>query len=70
MMRCQALDDDGKKCRQKANRFPYSYFGNDEMNQGCDWVRVYLCQKHCRGQKMYIKITKKEKLNTASQTKR
>ena len=52
---CQALDDNGKKCRNKANKFPYNYFGDNEMNQGCDWVRIYLCQKHCRGQKAHKK---------------
>ena len=44
-MNCQSLNDDGKKCRRKANKLPYNYFGDPEISKGNDWVRVYFCSK-------------------------
>lgn len=52
ILNCQVLDDSRNPCKNKANKFPYSYFGDTEMNQGCDWVGVYMCSKHSKGLKI------------------
>ena len=46
-MRCQRLDDDGKRCRRKAV-YLEEYFGDKEFSHYDEvgWVEVYLCKKH------------------------
>lgn len=46
MSKCQALDDNGKRCQCNAAKFTH-YFGDREANQDAPpWVRVELCKKH------------------------
>jgi len=52
-MRCQALDNKGKRCRNTSTN-PVEYFGSPEHygswtnNPEPVWVTVLLCNKHRR----------------------
>jgi hypothetical protein len=49
-MRCQALDMNGRRCRQNHRLVAVSYHGDAELYSHAGpepkWVRVYLCPKH------------------------
>lgn len=70
---CNALDDNGKRCRQRS-AIKMDYFGNPEMypsyNDKCvGWVRVNFCPTHFIAtggsfltRKQYEKINKSKKV--------
>jgi len=47
---CQALDMNGRRCRETSRLVAVNYHGNDELYGFSEyepkWVRVYLCPKH------------------------
>lgn len=45
---CQALDEDGARCRRKT-WYSEEYHGALDVGQRCTWVRVHLCDLHSYG---------------------
>ena len=46
LKKCQALNNDGKRCKE-IKKLNYEYFhGDAETEQPTKWVAVYLCKKH------------------------